>query len=896
MGLLTTGRPLGWWDAQPHLDYVREHGIEQFVNVFCATRDRQGDVLKWGDEIEYTLLVLNESERCTYLSLRAPQVIQELQSEERLVSRKSLADVQERVTGESELSEFDSAPVPETLWRPEYANWMVEGTPGVPYSCYMRDLVLVEQNMALRRAQIRRVLRPNERLLSLTAYPLLGCGRFCEPAGDGVCGPLARSLYLPDAVINPHPRFGTLTRNIRLRRGEPVAIHVPLYRDKSTPSEIPLWEGGSRHGGVVDIDLHQIVDEKLAKTSLSQDNTDQDVGSVRIDEAVQRQRLAWSLSQASGDTELVLVPIEAPSVDGPERPVALDAQHDGLGYLCEKAGLASWNERNRDGRHTSPDIYMDAMGFGMGLCCLQITLQAANMDEGRYLYDQLAVLAPVMLALTAATPALRGFLTDTDVRWSIISASVDDRTALERALGCPPKSRYSSIDCFISNRPEMKAALYNDIPVLVDARAYRRLREAGVDEHLARHVAHLFIRDPLVIFDDFATVDDRVSLTHFENIQSTNWNTVRFKPPSQTGPNTSAGWRTEFRSMELQITDFENAAFTVFMVLLSRCILAFGMNLYIPISKHDENLVTAHQRDAVRQGKFWFRKHIFSREAELSCSVRCHYRCACGSEHCVSFQSLNAGSPAGSQSSPSQSCPFRFCTDPDPEAMELMTIDEIMNGKPCCEKHAFRKAYPGLLTLVRVYLDAIPGLDRATRMRLGAYLDFVAARSSGRLLTCAAWMREFILKHPSYRHDSKVTPEACYDLIQRCIELSEGRCGEPALLGDFWPEHHIDGELTSHDFSKLRNQIHEEDSPQLRGESFREELLPAAASRILETVSISARTHAGVAEHHHDQHARHRGCDYHQAHGVDERQRRHHRGAGALGRFQEARHQADQHL
>jgi glutamate--cysteine ligase catalytic subunit len=63
MGLLTTGRPLGWWDAQPHLDYVREHGIEQFVNVFCATRDRQGDVLKWGDEIEYTLLVLNESER-----------------------------------------------------------------------------------------------------------------------------------------------------------------------------------------------------------------------------------------------------------------------------------------------------------------------------------------------------------------------------------------------------------------------------------------------------------------------------------------------------------------------------------------------------------------------------------------------------------------------------------------------------------------------------------------------------------------------------------------------------------------------------------------------------------------------------------------------------------------
>lgn len=33
------------------------------------------------------------------------------------------------------------------------------------------------------------------------------------------------------------------------------------------------------------------------------------------------------------------------------------------------------------------------------------------------------------------------------------------------------------------------------------------------------------------------------------------------------------------------MTDFENAAFAVFIVLLSRAILAFNLNFYIPISK-----------------------------------------------------------------------------------------------------------------------------------------------------------------------------------------------------------------------------------------------------------------------------------------------------------------------
>lgn len=73
-----------------------------------------------------------------------------------------------------------------------------------------------------------------------------------------------------------------------------------------------------------------------------------------------------------------------------------------------------------------------------------------------------------------------------------------------------------------------------------------------------------------------------LTLLLLQNIQSTNWQTVRFKPPP---PDSPIGWRVEFRSMEVQLTDYENAAFAVFIVLLTRAIMNLGLNFYIPISK-----------------------------------------------------------------------------------------------------------------------------------------------------------------------------------------------------------------------------------------------------------------------------------------------------------------------
>jgi glutamate--cysteine ligase catalytic subunit len=66
--------------------------------------------------------------------------------------------------------------------------------------------------------------------------------------------------------------------------------------------------------------------------------------------------------------------------------------------------------------------------------------------------------------------------------------------------------------------------IYNDIPVPIDEESFALLRKNGIDPALAQHVAHLFIRDPLVLFDGaIEEVDDETQTEHWESIQSTNW-------------------------------------------------------------------------------------------------------------------------------------------------------------------------------------------------------------------------------------------------------------------------------------------------------------------------------------------------------------------------------------
>ncbi|KAM3675262.1 glutamate--cysteine ligase catalytic subunit isoform X6 [Ammospiza nelsoni] len=381
MGLLSQGSPLSWEETRRYAEHVRRHGILQFLHIYRALRDRHKDVLKWGDEVEYMLVKFDHENKKVRLLLCGEEVLQTLQ------------DKGEKVN-----------PNHPTLWRPEYGSYMIEGTPGQPYGGTMSEFNTVQDNMRKRRQEAASVLKENEAVCTVTSFPSLdlivvlhrlGCPGFTLPdcIPTPVEGGASKSLFFPDEAINKHPRFSTLTRNIRHRRGEKVVINVPIFKDKNTPSPF--------------VETFPYDDGEAAKAA-------------------------------------------------------------------------------------KPDyIYMDAMGFGMGNCCLQVTFQACSISEARYLYDQLATICPIVMALSAASPFYRGYVSDIDCRWGVISASVDDRTREERGL---------------------------------------------------------------------------------ENIQSTNWQTMRFKPPP---PNSDIGWRVEFRPMEV-----------------------------------DENMKVAQKRDAVRQGMFYFRKDI----------------------------------------------------------------------------------------------------------------------------------------------------------------------------------------------------------------------------------------------------------------------------------------------
>lgn len=80
----------------------------------------------------------------------------------------------------------------------------------------------VERNMRLRRKRLMSMLQPGEIIPTMTCFPLMGVGDFVAAPNDAaggnhVRGPILNSAYLPDVIVNPHPRFGALAKNIRVR-------------------------------------------------------------------------------------------------------------------------------------------------------------------------------------------------------------------------------------------------------------------------------------------------------------------------------------------------------------------------------------------------------------------------------------------------------------------------------------------------------------------------------------------------------------------------------------------------------------------------------------------------------------------------------------------------------
>ncbi|KAJ3181667.1 hypothetical protein HDU87_000685 [Geranomyces variabilis] len=403
-----------------------------------------------------------------------------------------------------------------------------------------------------------------------------------------------------------------------------------------------------------------------------------------------------------------------------------------------------------DASHPIPSLlYMDSPLFGMGCCCLQLTFQAPDADAARAFYDQFIPLAPVLIALAAGTPCFRGWLVDTDARWGVLQQVNDDRTPGERGLVRSklemriPRSRYSSPGTYASKETP---AAYGDVEVAIDRKVLAQLVEQGVDVSLARHYAPQLVRDPLVVFDDIVCAGSRPgSCGHLEppnnnnnnnqNFISSNWNTVRLKPPSSFPTADSNGlqqppsvpgspdirWRVEFRPMDIQLTDKENAALSVFVALLARAIRqsrhggsgALLPDITQPLSAVDDNMVRAQEMDAVKTSR------------------------------------------------------LRFSTLRRAGEWEEQSIQEIMCGRDDCRDGG------GLLGVAERVVESFPIQDGAAAERIRGLLKLLKLRAEGTIPTNAQYIRSFVRGHTEYKGDSKVSAKICSDLVGRIKLLAQ---------------------------------------------------------------------------------------------------------------------------
>jgi glutamate--cysteine ligase catalytic subunit len=260
----------------------------------------------------------------------------------------------------------------------------------------------------------------------------------------------------------------------------------------------------------------------------------------------------------------------------------------------------------------------------------------------------------------------------------------------------------------------------------------------GVDEKLAYHVAALFVRDPIVCYDnDFVEGEDLTSVTNFEGMNSSNWGSMRFKPPPSHDSN--IGWRVEFRTPDIQITDFENSALTMLIVMIQNLINNFDVDFIMPITEIDQNMSKAYLRDAVLEQKF-----------RVKTSILPH-----GKESAYQKNELQENNFHKSKTEEVKQVE---------ETYDDLYLHEILAGKP-------ETGYVGLLPLMYEFMKVKNfSMDQVNEIRM--YLDFLLARAKGEIKTDAKFIRDFIASHPTYEKDSYVRDETMFDLLRTIDSMS----------------------------------------------------------------------------------------------------------------------------
>lgn len=217
------------------------------------------------------------------------------------------------------------------------------------------------------------------------------------------------------------------------------------------------------------------------------------------------------------------------------------------------------------------------------------------------------------------------------------------------------------------------------------------------------------------------------------------------------------GWRVEFRSMDIQLTDFENAAMVILLGLIVDVINNFDVDFIMPISLIDENMERAHKRDGLLTEKFWFK----------TSNVKGNYRTSTLSE-----TNFIRSHPDDSEVSSSDS---HSGEAQEPETYHELYIHEILEGKASIN---FKGIYP----LVEEYMyDKKYNKEQVSQIRV--FLNFVMERAKGDIITGAKYMRDFVLNHPAYEKDSVVSNAIAFDLMGSIVNMNNDPEERAKLLG-----------------------------------------------------------------------------------------------------------------
>jgi glutamate--cysteine ligase catalytic subunit len=94
------GATLDWESAKKVLEYIKKHGVVQFLHIYNERKAWNRRKLLWGDEIEYLVVQVDSKQKSVKLALRGHELLPLLQQ-----------------------PEHDDPDTAVALWRPEYGRY-----------------------------------------------------------------------------------------------------------------------------------------------------------------------------------------------------------------------------------------------------------------------------------------------------------------------------------------------------------------------------------------------------------------------------------------------------------------------------------------------------------------------------------------------------------------------------------------------------------------------------------------------------------------------------------------------------------------------------------------------------------------------------------------------------